>query len=351
MTKTIRGAEGKTSNVRSLLAIIALILIITFVVIGQTSNPLGKNAGSNATVTQQQAIEAARSSGIPAIKVDPNGSEKYAAPLVEEALSSASEDLPNNPSTLVVRYLDVGQGDCTLISCEGQNLLLDGGDSSSSSKIYSILERLNIKRLDYVIVTHPDADHCGGISGALSFAACGTCFSPTIESDTNTFSTLLRTLDKQGKQMTVPSLHDSFKLGKTTVTFVSPTQEFSGTNNASLIVRIDYGSTSFLFTGDAESPSEYALVADNASLSADVLKIGHHGSATSTTPLFLDAVNPAYAIISVGPNSYGHPSNTVLEDLASHGIESMRTDLDGTIIVKSNGSTLTFDSVKGLVNE
>ncbi len=278
-----------------------------------------------------------------------NSASATSATSQTSATSATDPQTPAATGSLKVRFIDVGQGDCVLITCNGQNLLIDGGQPSASSKLYSILKTLNIAYLDYVIGTHPDADHIGATSGALSYATCGTFYCSTTESDTKTFTKLTNKIAEMGLSITVPEVDTSFTLGGATITFIGPTQAFEDDNNNSLVCRLDYGSTSFLFTGDMESESEYALLASGENVSADVIKVAHHGSNSSSTASFLSAVNPTYAVICVGENTYGHPKSKVLDRLSAVGAQILRTDQLGTITFVSDGTTLSQTSTTGFV--
>lgn len=251
---------------------------------------------------------------------------------------------------LKVRFIDVGQGDCALITCGGQSLLIDGGPSEASSKLYSILKTLGISRLDYIICTHPDEDHCGGISGALNYAECGTFFCSVTEHDTATFAHLLTYLGET--PITVPTLGQQFSLGQATVKFVGPAERTRDSNEGSLVCRIDLGDVSFLFTGDAGKESEWAMVGAGQDVDVDVLKVGHHGSAGATSESFLQEVTPDYAVISVGSgNSYGHPTEETLTRLAATGATVLRTDLQGSIVFTTDGSSISVETISGQITE
>ena len=248
---------------------------------------------------------------------------------------------------LVVRFINVYQGDCALLSCNGHHVIIDGGPRDASSKVYSIVSDIGIKKLDAMIATHPDADHIGGLAAALNAASCKVCYCSESESDGElyTFTTLLKTLAKKGCPVVVPQPGDSFSFGGATVTFVGPVQRLENENDNSLVCRVDFGKTSFLFTGDMEHAGEDALVGAKANLAADVLKVAHHGSSSSSTPAFLKAVHPKYAVISVGSkNDYGHPTARTLDRLDQVGAKIYRTDLDGSIIMKSDGSKIAIET-------
>ena len=237
-------------------------------------------------------------------------------------------------SSFWVEYIDVGQGDATLIQCDGHYMLIDGGPSDASSILYTILKQKNITSLDVVIATHPDADHIGGISGALNYASTGICYSPVMDHDTRQFKSLLRYLKRHGIAITVPQAGQSFELGTAKVDIIGPVTTPDDSNNSSIVAKITYGDTVFLFTGDAEEDEEKAISRAGYGVDCDVLKVAHHGSAYSTKKAFLRKASPQIAVISCGKdNSYGHPTKEVLERLSATDAELYRTDLQGDITV------------------
>lgn len=250
---------------------------------------------------------------------------------------------PPEGSSFAVHFLDVGQGDSALVLCDGAAMLIDGGEADQSSFLYSYLRDLDIRYLDYLVATHPHADHVGGLSGAVQIAQVGTALSPVSDWDTKTFQSLKKYLAAQDVDFTVPSPGDAFALGSASVTVLGPLKDYDEVNDTSLVLRIDYGSTSFLFTGDMERSAEADLLEAGTDLRATVLKVGHHGSETSTSYPFLREVSPAYAVISCGAgNSYGHPDEDTMSRLRDAGVTVYRTDLQGTVICESDGESLTF---------
>ena len=247
---------------------------------------------------------------------------------------------------LTVRFLDVGQGDATLLESRGHWLLIDGGAPSASRKIYATLEKLGVSHLDAVIATHPDADHIGGIAAALNYATCDSLYCSVDRSDSETFAHMVKYNERNGSGIVVPQNGDSFTLGDATVTFLRTQQAFSDSNNGSLVVRIDCGGASFLFPGDAENPAEQALLSEGANVSATVLHAGHHGSLTSTSAAFLAAVAPRYAVVSVGVNDYGHPSERVMERIQDFGAAIYRTDQVGDITFELRDGSLAATTTK-----
>lgn len=251
-------------------------------------------------------------------------------------------------SSFAIHFIDVGQADAALVICEGKTMLIDGGNVDDSSLIYTYLQKRGITHLDYVVCTHAHEDHVGGLSGALSYATVGTAFSPVTDYDTKAFRNFATKVEERGKKLTVPEAGDSFSLGSAKVTVLGPVKEYTETNDTSIVLRIVYGELSFLFTGDMESTAEKDLIDSGADLKSTVLKVGHHGSETSSSYRFLKEVAPTYGVISVGTdNSYGHPHEEVLSRYRDADVKLYRTDLQGDILCTSNdGKTLTFTTAK-----
>ncbi len=250
-------------------------------------------------------------------------------------------------STFEVHFIDVGQGDCSLIMCDGKTMLIDGGESSASSKVYAYLKAHGIEYLDYIVATHAHSDHIGGLSGALNYAAVGTALCPVSEYDSETFSSFEKYLGKQGVQITIPKAGESFMLGSALIEVLSPQYDYDEPNDTSIVLKVSYGETSFLFTGDAERTAEADILAAGYDLSATVLKVGHHGSDTSTSYPFLREIIPKYAVIQVGKdNSYGHPTEDTMSRLRDADVTVYRNDLHGTIICSSDGQSVSFTTEK-----
>lgn len=256
---------------------------------------------------------------------------------------------PQTEGKLTVHFLDVGQADAAILQCGDQVMMIDGGNSADGSLIYSYLsETLGIRHIDYMIATHAHEDHIGGLSSALNACTVGTVYSPVTSYSSKQFSSLTKYVQQQGKSLTIPRVGDTLSLGDATVQFLSPAKKYGDTNNTSIVVRVVHGSNTFLFMGDAEWEVEHDMVSSGYDLSAKVLKVGHHGSDTSSSYVFLREVMPQHAVISVGEgNSYGHPSGEILSRLRDIGANVYRTDLQGTITCVSDGSTLSFTTATG----
>lgn len=257
-------------------------------------------------------------------------------------ISSGEESIPAD--TLVIHFLDVGQGDAAIIQCGGQTLMIDGGDRDSNQFIYAYLKDLEIEYIDYIIATHPHDDHVKGLATALSLCNAGTVYSPVTEYDGDGFRDFIKKLTERNLHITTPHRGDVFNVGSATVIFLTEPQESWDMNDQSLMVKITFGNTSFIFTGDAAWEAEQDALGSGIDLHADVLKLGHHGSTTSSSQAFLDAVHPRYAIISVGVNNkYGHPADETLLKLSHMYVSVFRTDKHGTIVcTSSDGVNLSF---------
>lgn len=258
--------------------------------------------------------------------------------------------LPEN-STFSVHFIDVGQADAALVECDGHYMLIDGGNKEDSNVIYTVLKNAGVTKLDIVVGTHGEEDHIGGIPGAFRYAAADLTLCSVTNYDSKAFQTFNRYANEKGGGITVPSVGDQYPLGSATVTVLG-VNGGSKANDTSIVLKIQYGETSFLFTGDAEEEAEKAILRSGADLSATVLKVGHHGSSTSTSYQFLREIMPAYAVISVGKdNSYGHPTDNTLSRLRDADVTIYRTDLHGDIVFTSDGKTVSVSTDKSAAYE
>lgn len=272
----------------------------------------------------------------------PTTPEQATQPVVVPTPVEISDD-----STFEVHFIDVGQGDAALVLCDGKAMLIDGGEASESSKIYSYLKTNSIDYLDYIVATHAHSDHIGGLSGALNYAKVVKALCPVTSYDSKTFDSFVKYLDKQGVSITVPNAGESFILGSASVQILGPQKDYDDPNDTSIVMKVVYGETAFLFTGDAERTAEADIIDAGYDLSATVLKVGHHGSDTSTSYPFLREIMPEYAVIQVGEgNSYGHPTEDTLSRLRDADVKVYRNDLQGMIICVSDGHSVSFTTEK-----
>jgi len=271
-------------------------------------------------------------------------SRTYASADPSDPQTSASDG-----ASFQVYYLDVGQGDSELITCNGHAALIDGGTAEHSSKLYSVLKKLALDHLDYIVCTHAHADHAGGLPGAMTYATVGTALASHAQDGDAAFNRFLKALSKQNVAVTVPNVGDTFSLGDASFTVVGPTDLIPDEeNNNSLVLKVTYGETSFLFTGDAEQDEEQLLLYNNSDiLKSTVLKVAHHGGASSAFYAFIAAVDPTYAVIEVGAgNTYGHPTAEILNLLKENNTKTFRTDLQGDVVCTSDGRNVSFNPSK-----
>ena len=245
---------------------------------------------------------------------------------------------------MAVHFIDVGQGDSILAESDGHFLLIDAGENDQGDTVISYLEEAGVEALDYVIGTHPHSDHIGGLDDVIRAFDVETVILPPVEHTTKTFEDVLDAIEEKDLSITLPVPGDSYELGDAAFTILAPQKDYGDDlNNWSVGLRLACGDGAFVACGDAEAQAEEDMAASGLALSANVLKIGHHGSSTSTSDAFLKAVSPAFAVISCGEgNSYGHPHKETLEKLEAAGIQVLRTDLLGDITAQWGEDGVTW---------
>lgn len=264
---------------------------------------------------------------------------------------TSSGNAPQTPQTvqtgkLRISYIDVGQGDSILIQIpNGKNVLIDAGDNDQGDKVVSYLKSQGVEHLDVTIWTHPHADHIGGADVVTNAFDIGQIVMPKQTSTTQSFRSLINAISQKGLKITEAKAGLKLDLGsEVKAELLAPNStHYEEVNDYSAVLRLTYGQTTFLFTGDAQSESEQEMINAGYDLKADVLKVGHHGSQTSTSASFLTKVQPKYAVISVGKdNDYGHPKSSILTRLQKASVNLYRTDESGTVVAESDGKNITF---------
>lgn len=270
------------------------------------------------------------------------------------------QPLPPSGQPLQVYYLDVGQGDSALVRIPGEgdyfNMLIDTGEYQYADGLTEYLRGLDVERIDALVCSHPHTDHMGCMARMIQRFDIGSVYMPRLPEDkTPTTAAYEKLLDAAAdKNLTINALHEDAAIQSpagSIIQVMAPRvdADWEGANNYSAVLRLVYGETSFLFTGDAEEDSEEVILNDGYLLDSDVLKCGHHGSSSSTSQLFLDEVSPRWAVISCGEgNRYGHPHRETLAELKAAQVTVYRTDQDGTILAESDGKDITF--TKGLAS-
>lgn len=261
------------------------------------------------------------------------GGTPYVKPLDDEA---------------AVYFIDVGQGDCELIRTKNCNILIDCGEEENADEVIGFIRYSGVERLDYVIATHPHSDHIGGMYRILESFDVGTVIIPKIPRDiapnTLFYSKMLNTIKNRGINREYSAAGKIYTLGENaSLEIIAPLyNEYEELNNFSVVARLTHGANTFLFTGDAESLAELDILDNGIDVSADVLKVAHHGSAGANSRAYLEKVRPKIAVIGVGSdNSYGHPHKDVLKRLAQVGCDEIYTTAaDGNVVIISDGASL-----------
>ena len=255
----------------------------------------------------------------------------------------SSEAISRSDDIITVHYIDVGQGDSEFVELpNGECMLIDAGTKESFDTISQVIESCGYDSINYVVATHPHADHIGSMSQIIDEYDIGEFYMPKVSSTSKTYENMIDSLNESNVSVFEAKAGvNIFDYEDMSIDILAPSSEsYEETNDYSAVIKITYGANSFLFCGDAETESETEMLFNcTDKLSADVIKIGHHGSDSSTSEEFLSAVSPQYAVISCGAgNSYGHPHTEVLERLEKHGVETYRTDDYGDITISCGAS-------------
>lgn len=253
------------------------------------------------------------------------------------------EEIESKNEQLKVYFLDVGQADSIYINLGDYNMLIDAGNNEDGPKLVTYLKSLGVEEFNYVVATHPHEDHIGGMDDIINNFKIDEFYMPDAITTTKTFEDVLDALNNKNMKYSTPTISSKFEMGDASFKVLYTDNNQNNLNDTSIVLKLTYGETSFLFMGDASSKVEKKLLTED--IKSDVLKLGHHGSSYSTSNEFLNKVNPSYAIISVGKNNiYNHPTKLTLDKLKN--ITVYRTDNDGTIIATSNKKDILFQKEK-----
>lgn len=251
-----------------------------------------------------------------------------------------------------VHFIDCGQGDCAMIKSNGVVTVIDAGPGANSEKVFEYIEKSGVTKIDNLVLTHMHEDHIGGAKKLIERFDIGKIYAcmpkEGTEPSTTVYYNLLKAISKKGLSINSTKAGDKFMAGAFTMDVLSPSKDYDKTNNQSLVIHATYNKISFLFTGDAETdPCNDMLKSYKFELKSTVLKVGHHGSKTSTSKKFLSAVSPTYAVISCGEgNDYNHPHGTILKRLNEQDVKIYRTDLQGSIVMLTNGESININIEK-----
>lgn len=328
-----------------------LLFLITVCTTPSTSSSINSEVESAPnTVTEVFASTTSISTEMQKSNVDMPSSEAKKTALETEVHSTSDKqndaptDIITDASDLVVHFIDVGQGDSTLITCGDTAMLIDAADDSKGTAIQSYLQKQGIEKLNYLVLTHPDSDHIGGAPVIITKYDIGEVFISNYEKDNKTYQKLIQALDNKSLKYSTPEVGATYQLGNSSFTIIAPNKKYTNPNDASIGLILKNGNNKFLFTGDAEETAEEDILSNGIDLRSDVYQVGHHGSNTSSSPSLLDSMAPTYAVISCGEgNSYGHPRAETLNNFRAKGIKVFRTDEQGTIVATSDGNNITWN--------
>lgn len=253
---------------------------------------------------------------------------------------------PSETGKMTVSFIDVGQGNCTLLRCKDKTILVDAGEVGAADTVINYIKNLKIDTLDCVIATHPHSDHIGALTKVLYEFKIKDLIMPEIPEDiiptSKTYEKFLTAVSENAENVIAAEPGETYSYGEMNMEIFAPLHDYDDLNDMSVVSRISYGETSVMFMGDATSAVEKDLLSERTDYSATILNVGHHGSKTSSSEAWLEAVNPEYAVICCGLNNdYGHPNKVVTNRLEKLGIDFFRTDLLGTIVFESDSKEFT----------
>lgn len=327
----MKPGDNKNKNI-GILAGILLISTIGSVIL---SNPFSSKESVVQSVNREESVSVAITDDENTVAEEPETSSD----------TKETQILEDPYQELKVHFIDVGQGDCTLIESDGKSMLIDAGPDNCGTKIQKYLDNNGVSSIDYLVLTHPDSDHIGSVDVVATKFDIGKIYMSSFIKDNEYYHKMMDAFSYKKYGWEVPQEGYSFNLGEAEVVFLH-SKEYEDPNNSSLCIKVIYGDTSFLFAGDAEELAENDMISDNKDLSASVYHVSHHGSYTSSSQAFLDRVNPKYAVVSCGKdNEYGHPHQETLDKLRTMNIALFRTDIQGNIVADSDGNIIKWSTV------
>lgn len=332
---------GFRSRSKWKMAVASVIYFMFLFVVG-----VGVFGGSTDSIPQSNAVTTIKSD-------TKNGQENAAENINDDLGQNTQKEASDTPITstvngeLKIHYIDVGQADSILIQQAGKNMLIDAGNNADANTIIRYLQNNGVSKLDVIVATHPHEDHIGAMDEVIKTFDVGTIYVSNGTTTTQTYMNFINAVKSKGLKLTRAIPGTEFNLGDTKNVVVAPNNDqYEDLNNYSVVIKLTYGINKFIFQGDAEAISENEILNSSFDISADVVKIGHHGSDSSSVQRYLDKIHPKYAVISVGKeNDYGHPDSDVISRLNRMGVKTYRTDENGTIVAVSNGENITFDNI------
>lgn len=275
------------------------------------------------------------------MEVEPENEKENTGQSTGKEESQTSENA--DTEKMQVHFLDVGQGLSVLVELGEEVLVYDGGGRDTSSLVVAYLQEQGITEIDYLISSHYDADHVSGLIGCLYAFDVKQVIGSDYVHDSKLYTSFHNAVEKEGIEIEYPTVGTQYTLGEALITILAPAEIVDDSNSNSVVVKLSFGESDFIFTGDADYYSERAMLASEIDLDCEVLSVGHHGSASSTSEYFLEKTTPEYAIISCGKeNEYGHPHKEVVGMLQSMRIDLFRSDVQGTVIASTDGETITW---------
>ncbi|MBQ8518103.1 MAG: MBL fold metallo-hydrolase [Agathobacter sp.] len=275
------------------------------------------------------------------IETEPENEKENTGHSADNEGSQPSENI--DTENMQVHFLDVGQGLSVLVELGDEVLIYDGGGRDTSSFVVAYLQEQGITEIDYLISSHYDADHVSGLIGCLYAFDVKQVIGSDYVHDSKLYTSFQNAVDKESLAVGHPPVGTKYAFGEAEITILAPAEIVDDYNSNSVAIKLSYGESDFIFTGDADYYSERAMLASGIDLDCEVLSVGHHGSASSTSEHFLEATTPEYAVISCGKdNEYGHPHKEVVQLLENMQIDVFRSDVQGTVIASTDGETITW---------